>query len=74
MPLQFGDRTSGDGPIYCRRCGHGIILRGGNAVPRCYCGGEDFDDSAPAPRGERTAVLARRTTSRYDQTHGEPSR
>jgi len=29
--------------IHCRRCGHGIVLRAGDAVPRCYCGGHEFD-------------------------------
>jgi DNA-directed RNA polymerase subunit RPC12/RpoP len=74
MPLQFGDRTSGDGTIRCRRCGHGIILRGGDAVPRCYCGGEDFEDPKPTLRRVRMAAPARKLTSRHDPTRGEPSR
>ena len=74
MPLQFGDRTSGDGTIHCRRCGHGIILRGGDAVPRCYCGGEDFEDPTPTARRVRAAVPARKTSPHYDPTRGERSR
>ncbi|AHG91598.1 hypothetical protein J421_4061 [Gemmatirosa kalamazoonensis] len=54
MTLRFGDRTSGDGAIHCRRCGHGITLRGGDAVPRCYCGGDEFEE----PGDERAEVTA----------------
>jgi hypothetical protein len=74
MPLQFGDRTSGDGTIRCRRCGHGIILRRGDSVPRCYCGGENFEDPRPTARRAQTTATARKTASRHDSTRGEPSR
>jgi DNA-directed RNA polymerase subunit RPC12/RpoP len=74
MALQFGDRTSGDGTIRCRRCGHGIILRDGDSVPRCYCGGEDFEDPTPTVRAARAAPSARKVSPHHEPTRDERSR
>jgi hypothetical protein len=72
MTLQFGERTSGDGAIHCRRCGHGITLRDGDSVPRCYCGGDEFE----GPTAQRGGVTASgRAASSFDSTaRGDPPR
>jgi len=75
MTLQFGDRTSGDGMIHCRRCGHGIVLRDGDSVPRCYCGGEEFEE--PRARSTRAAPRSPRAMSaapRHESTRDESTR
>jgi DNA-directed RNA polymerase subunit RPC12/RpoP len=53
MTLHFGERTPEDGTIRCRRCGHGIVLRMGATVPRCYCGGDEFDQPVMRASTER---------------------
>ena len=65
MTLRFGDRVPDDGTLQCTRCGHGIVRFGGDAVPRCYCGGEAFEYAARAtaaqtPRPVRPPPAERR--------------
>jgi hypothetical protein len=71
MTLHFGERVPGDGAIRCRRCGHGIDLRPGDSVPRCYCGSDEFELGRIIPEQSRRAWPSPRATSTAP-TVGDP--
>ena len=67
MQIEHGARLESSAMLRCPRCSHRIRLFGGARVPRCYCGGEQFEvqpdradapPAAPAPRADRPAPRA----------------
>jgi hypothetical protein len=44
--VEFGDHTAGETTVRCVRCGHAVVVMRGACVPRCYCGGHEFDVAA----------------------------
>jgi hypothetical protein len=57
MRVRFADRLTDDGTVRCTGCSHEVVVRRGDAVPRCYCGGHEFlfhaarrDDRSPPRR------------------------
>lgn len=56
MQIEHGARLDVAATIRCPRCGHRITLFAGARVPRCYCGGEQFElQPARADRPARDA-------------------
>ena len=65
MRVRFADRLTDDGTVRCTGCSHEVVVRRGDAVPRCYCGGEAFEYAARAtaaqtPRPVRPPPAERR--------------
>jgi len=56
MHVRFADPLTQNGTIRCAGCSHEVVVRRGETVPRCYCGGHEFlfygagDDPAPSRR------------------------
>jgi hypothetical protein len=42
MHVRFADRLTQSGTIRCTGCSHEVVVRRGETVPRCYCGGHEF--------------------------------
>jgi hypothetical protein len=65
MHVRFADRLTDDGTVRCTACSHEVVVRGGEVVPRCYCGGHEFVFHATKPGDPSHASRA------ADVAHGD---